>query len=292
MASAGRSRGEVEAAIDRVTAKLRSQTGSTVSSRMHPVTDARRLLESARRLHFGVGAIAVGVIALIVAGVIIAAQRHGNGPSPDARATATSVALDREYGKYRTLAVALTDLPRGFKQTRGRFVTNGEVAANTGSALTTIERQGRVISYGTAFSRRTLAGVTGVDDNVVVFKTSSMARAGFRRALSIMTKVHTMALSRLGDEHFGSISTRSVAGADVTTVLILFRRDVCRAAINAAGYGRRATRDQAIHLARIMDRRIAELAPPVPTAIPAPTAYVAPTQVQPPTAPSLCKVNC
>ena len=284
VAAPGPLRDELEAAIYRITAEMQAEARRAPEA--PPETDGGQVAGrlASRAFPFRLGIARASIAALIAAvavalGVTYVLAHHGRSPQPTRAGTPQAV-LWKQYAKYKGLALALQDLPRGSKQTKEQFVTNADVAAETHTPLITVERQGRVISYGTGFSRQILTGVTGVDDDVVVYKTVGMAHAGYTRAVSATRKHNPgrfLAVKRLGDEQAAFISTKRIPGGDATTVIILFRRHVYRAAVSAAGYGERIVRDQAIHFARIMDRRIAERVaqdyPPTPP--PAPTSATA-----------------
>src|SRR5947209_6921894 len=92
----------------------------------------------------------------------------------------------------KALALKLSDLPGGYRQTSAKLISNKQAAKESHVSLATLNKKGRIAAYDVSFARATASGkpsgIIDLDDSAVTFKAESGARWGYTFARRAVVK--------------------------------------------------------------------------------------------------------
>lgn len=161
----------------------------------------------------------------------------------------------------KALALRLSDMPAGYKQTASHPITDQDTVRDDHSRE--YITHGRITGYQTAFSNPDAIALTQVTDNTAIFKTAAGAHWGVRKAAtsgsaSVFLGRHLRAMSvgHLGDESVGFTVTGKAKGISITLDTLVFRVGRYDASVVGAGVTQEFRLGKLTSLAQVIARRM------------------------------------
>jgi hypothetical protein len=162
----------------------------------------------------------------------------------------------------KRMVLRLADLPRGFVQTEGRYISNRQAAKE--SPGKDYAKLGRLMGYEAEFKRsgRPVVGVLRISSSANLYKTARAASASLAISEQAATKapprVRRLSLrARVGDEAAVYLETIPTNGFRIDIYTILWRSRSVLAFVAVGMLERTADPTRALALARREQRRIA-----------------------------------
>jgi hypothetical protein len=162
------------------------------------------------------------------------------------------------YVSPRVVAIKLSDLPKGFKQSVSAFISNAGMSGLTHLPTTEFDNRGRITGYQAIFVRKATHGYFSLVSDVYVYKSVAGARWDYARGVR-----HDLAAGKrvsspvVGAESTALVAHLKSAGGPLTVYVVDFYLGSISAAIGVAGYAGRGVRvSDAYNYAQIVDGRI------------------------------------
>jgi hypothetical protein len=162
------------------------------------------------------------------------------------------------------VALQLRDLPPGFAQLGGSFLTPAQVVKGDNLSASALTRHGEVKAFASTFARGGDTGMLYVADYVVSFKNSSDSHWFYQQLLAgmhhwsrwVRRHLHPIPTGYLGQERFGLIYNDEYNDMTVTATLTTFRRDIFVAQLFVYGGMSGFLPGQAVGVAQIIDQHM------------------------------------
>jgi hypothetical protein len=164
----------------------------------------------------------------------------------------------------KTLVLKLQDMPTGFKLGKSYAVPIAKAARGDHLPVKELKHWGYLRGFEADFTRNVslsdlVKGAIDIDSSVSAYKSSAGARASFAFSSKSCGKPPTTKLSvgaKIGDDAVLCAFVRKSKGYKVETYALVWQRGALKAAVIIAGLKGGTSPDQAVHLAKIQDRRM------------------------------------
>jgi hypothetical protein len=157
----------------------------------------------------------------------------------------------------RAVNLRLSDVPHGFKQATGKFVSNAQMAQNTHTPKAQFDQRGRINGYEAEFDRAGTKGVTFVFGDVYVYKAISGASWDYVHEVQHdLTLGKRIVAPKVGDASTAFLIKSKSGGVTAYVYFIDFRRGTVSALVGASGLAGQVHESDALHYAQIVDGRI------------------------------------
>lgn len=161
----------------------------------------------------------------------------------------------------KQIVLRSSEIPMGFKQTKGHFISNTQDAKTSHVSVGTLNRKGRITAYEEEFDRAAARGMTLIENEVDVFKSSSGAHWEYSRSLANLrhqigkSKLHPMSIGHIGDQSIAFTVREKSGGTNVTLVLVAFRHGQYDSEVTIGGTTGTFSPQPAVRYLQIVDGR-------------------------------------
>jgi hypothetical protein len=170
-------------------------------------------------------------------------------------------------GAPSNLTLTLNDVGGSYIETVAASHSNAQVAATYHLSAAALRRRGRLSSYETQFSRQQPTGILQIDDVVAAWRSPAGARWDMRRVVSqllgskpVPKGIQSIDALGLGDTRRAITFRGGNQASNLIDYALVFQRGRYRAYVQVVGVTGTVADADVLHLARIVDRRIEQVA--------------------------------